>query len=77
MKSDIRIFQTAMEKLAVKPEFGIYVADGMGQELTNSAKLGMHAVQIRVPGEIDENPLRENWEGAVISSLFDVLQLVG
>jgi putative hydrolase of the HAD superfamily len=77
MKSDARIFQTAMEKLAVKPDHCVYVADGMGQELANSSKLGIHPVRIRIPEEIDSNPYREDWVGDTITSLFDVLGLFG
>ena len=71
-KGDPEIFQLAIEKLQVKPEKCIYVADGMRQELANAAKLGMHSIQILVPGEINDSPLREEWHGPVISSLQEV-----
>jgi putative hydrolase of the HAD superfamily len=75
-KGDPRIFQIAIDRLAVKPKNCIYVADGMRNELTNAAKLGMHAVQILVPDEIDDSPIREDWHGPVISSLKEVLNLI-
>jgi putative hydrolase of the HAD superfamily len=75
-KEDPRIFQIAMEKLAVKPESCLYIADGMRNELANAAKLGMHSVQILVPDEIDDSPIREDWHGPVISSLKEVLNLI-
>ena len=75
-KADPRIFQLAVEKLAVKPENCLYIADGFRQELANASKLGMHAIQIRVPGEIYDNPLWEDWHGPAISSLMEVLTLV-
>jgi putative hydrolase of the HAD superfamily len=75
-KADPRIFQIAVEKLAVKPEKCMYIADGMRNELANAKKLGMHAVQILVPGEIDDSPIREEWHGPVITSLKEVLDLL-
>jgi putative hydrolase of the HAD superfamily len=75
-KADPRIFQIALEKLAVKPEQCMYIADGMRNELSNAKKLGMHAVQIIVPGEDYESPIREEWNGQTISSLKEVLDLL-
>jgi putative hydrolase of the HAD superfamily len=75
-KSDPRIFQIAVEKLAVKPENCIYVADGMRNELTNATGLGIQAVQLLVPEEIDDSPIREDWHGPKISSLKEVLNLL-
>lgn len=76
-KADMRIFQLAAAELAVKPEHCIYIADGNRQELANAAKLGMRAIRIVIPEEIDENPLREKWHGQVISSLTEVMQIIG
>jgi putative hydrolase of the HAD superfamily len=75
-KGDPRIFKIALEKLAVRPEECIYVADGMRNELTNAAGLGMTAVQLLVPEEIDDSPIREDWHGPVIASLKEVLNLL-
>jgi putative hydrolase of the HAD superfamily len=58
-KGDPRIFQIAVEKLAINPHNCLYIADGMRNELANAAKLGMHALQISVPEEIDDSPIRE------------------
>ena len=77
VKADTRIFELAVEKLGVRPERCIYVADGMRKELACATKLGMHAIQIRVPGEADENPLIEDWNGPKISSLTEVISLLG
>ena len=46
-------------------------------ELANASKIGMHAVKIRVPGETDENPLDEDWNGPEISYLTEVIPLLG
>ena len=74
-KPDPRIYQIAIEKLAISPEKCIYIADGIGQELLSASQLGMYAIQIRVSGEYDD-PYREEWDGPVISSLREVLTLI-
>jgi len=76
MKPDPRIYQMAVGRLAVEPEECMYIADGMEQELMGASRLGMRAVLIRVPGEDDYDPYREEWDGPVISSLREVLALV-
>ena len=76
-KDDSRIFQIAVKEMEVNPGDCLYIADGFRQELNNASKLGMHALQIRVPEEIYDGPLREEWEGPVISSLREVLALLG
>ncbi len=75
-KPDPRLFQIATEKLRVGSEECIYVADGIGEELSSAAKLGMFAVQIRVPDEDDYDPYRGAWHGPVITSLREILDLV-
>ncbi len=76
IKPDPRIYQIAVEKLAVNPEECLYIADGIGQELTSASKLGMYAVQIRVPHDKDYDTYREEWNGPVISLLREVLTLL-
>ena len=78
-KPDPRIYRIAVEGLSVNPEECIYIADGMGQELTKASELGMYAIQICVPGKDDHNydPYRENWDGPQISSLTEVISLLG
>ena len=79
-KPDPRIYQLATNQLMVEPENCLYVGDGSSQELTGAAKVGMHPVLLRVPGEDDTDAIRideeEEWAGAVISSLKDGLTLV-
>ena len=75
-KADPRIFQIALEKLAVKPENCIYVADGMRNELANAKKLGMTSIQIFIPDEINDSPIREDWHGQKISSLHEIYNLL-
>jgi putative hydrolase of the HAD superfamily len=75
-KTDIRIFQMAVDRLEVKPEKCIYVADGVRNELANAAKLGMHALQIFIPEEIDTAPIREEWKGPTISALSEIREII-
>ena len=75
-KTDTRIFELAVEKMDVRSEKCVYVADGMRKELSCAAELGMRALQIRVSGETNENPLNEDWNGSVISSLIEVMTLL-
>ena len=76
MKPDPRIYRLATEQLGVEPQTCLYVADGVGQELSAASQLGMRAVQILVPGEDEYDPHREQWHGSVISSLTEILKLV-
>ncbi len=75
-KADPRIFQIALKKLAVNPENCLYIADGMRNELANATGLGMKAVQLLVPGESYDSPIREDWQGQSISSLQEVHNLL-
>lgn len=78
-KPDPQIYYMATEKLMVEPQDCLYIGDGSSQELTGAANVGMHPVLIRVPDEstnahfIDRE---KNWDGPVISSLQEVLNLL-
>ena len=77
-----RIYQLAVERLAVRPENCLYIGDGDSQELTGASQVGMYPVLIRNPDEDSTDVHRVDyeageWEGPVISSLREVLTLVG
>jgi len=80
-KPDPRIYQLAAEQLAVKLESCLYIGDGSSQELTGADAVGMHPVLIRDPEE-DSGVMHrveaeaDRWDGPVISSLREVLDLV-
>jgi putative hydrolase of the HAD superfamily len=79
-KPDPRIYLLATEQLAVRPEECLYIGDGSSHELTGAASVGMHPVLIRVPYEDTPDALRineEEWDGPRISSLTEVLTLLG
>ncbi|MDH4179588.1 MAG: HAD family hydrolase, partial [Armatimonadota bacterium] len=74
-----RIYEIACERLSVKPEECLYVGDGSSRELTGAAGVGMHPVLLRVPHEDPkewERAEAEEWEGATVSGLREILELV-
>ncbi len=77
MKPDPRIYGLVTEQLNVKPQDCLYVADGIGQELAIATQIGMHSIQILVPGENEYDPYREKWNGPTISSLTQILGIIG
>ena len=78
-KPDPRIYRMALEQLNVIPQDCLYIGDGSSHELTGALKVGMHPVWIRIPDETGADNFRideESWDGTVISSLKEVLDLV-
>jgi putative hydrolase of the HAD superfamily len=79
-KPDPRIYQLACERLGIAPECCLYVADGENYELNAAAKAGLHPVLIRTPAQDSRSELHREareWQGNKISTLPDVLRLVG
>ena len=76
MKPDPRIFSLAAEKLQVKPNECLYIADGMDGELKTAAAVGMTPVRISFPHANKNDHYLEDWRGATITSLNEVLVLV-
>ena len=77
MKPDPRIYKLATGQLNVEPQDCLYLADGIGQELAIATQIGMYAIQILVPGENEYDPYREKWNGPTISSLTEILEIIG
>jgi putative hydrolase of the HAD superfamily len=77
-KPDPRIYRMATDQLGVDPKNCLYIGDGSSHELTGAAQVGMHPVLIRDPDEsVDAHFIdREDWDGTIISSLKEVLNLV-
>jgi putative hydrolase of the HAD superfamily len=78
-KPDPRIYHLACERLGVTPERCLYIADGEDHELTAAAKVGLHPVLIRTPSQETRSELHQEareWQGAAITSLLEVLELV-
>ena len=76
MKPDPRIYRLALERMSVKPEKCLYIADGISNELATASELGMHAIMLSMPGENENEPYREDWDGPVVSSLTEIISLL-
>lgn len=77
-KPDPRIFHLACERLDVKPESCLYVADGENYELTAAAKIGLHSVLIQNLKSHSRRDLFKEaleWQGEVVSALPEILTL--
>ncbi len=75
-KPDPRLFEMAAGGLKVKADGCLYVADGIGTELSGASSIGMTSLMLRTQGENDLDPYREAWPGPVIDSLFQVVDFV-
>jgi putative hydrolase of the HAD superfamily len=78
-KPDPAIYRYACDALDVEPAGCLYCGDGAYRELTGAAEFGMTAVEIRDP-DVDATTLLhlegEDWTGARITDLRDILQMV-
>jgi putative hydrolase of the HAD superfamily len=78
-KPDPRIYHMATDQLKVKPQDCLYIGDGSSKELTGARQVGMTPVLIRDPNDSPDAHYidrEENWDGKVISSLLEVLNIV-
>jgi putative hydrolase of the HAD superfamily len=75
-KANPAIFKIATDKLSVKANECVYLADGARNELANAAALGMKAIQLFIPEERDNSPIREDWRGPTITKLTELLNLL-
>jgi putative hydrolase of the HAD superfamily len=81
-KPDPRIYQMATDGLGVRPQDCLYIGDGSSNELTGALEVGMHPVLIRTLEEVSADIRRidfeaDSWQGPVVSSLTEVLDLLG
>jgi putative hydrolase of the HAD superfamily len=78
-KPDPRIYQLACNRLGMKPNDCLYIADGENYELAAAAKVGLHTLLLRNSSRYNGSELlREarEWQGDIIDSLTDVWQRV-
>jgi putative hydrolase of the HAD superfamily len=78
-KPDPRIYRMALDKLGVEAKDCLYIGDGSSNELSGAKEVGMYPVLIHVPYETGAVTYRidaEKWEGPVISSLSEVMDLL-
>jgi putative hydrolase of the HAD superfamily len=79
-KPDPRIYSLACDRLGVRPENCLYIADGENYELATAAQVGLHPVLIRNHLSKHRPKLfreAEEWKGDSISVLSEVLLFVG
>jgi putative hydrolase of the HAD superfamily len=79
-KPDPAIYALACERLGVAADKCLFVGDGGSRELSGASAVGMEAVLIRVPGDAGDDAFRrdaEEWDGARVAALQEVLELVG
>jgi putative hydrolase of the HAD superfamily len=84
MKPNAQIYQIVTEKLAVEPRRCLYI-DDMGIFCVGATNVDIHSVLISAPDEDsvsaypvnNDNAEAVDWDGTVISSLIEVLDLVG
>jgi putative hydrolase of the HAD superfamily len=74
-KPDPRVYRLACEELDVDPAEAVFVGDGARDELPGAERVGMRAIQLRVPGE-QLAPEAEAWVGEHVESLADLPELV-
>lgn len=78
-KPDTRIYHLACERLGVAPQSCLYIADGENHELSAAANVGLNPVLIRTSPQESMSGIRQEaqeWQGATIASLPEVLQLL-
>ena len=76
-KSDAQIYNLACEQLGVEPSECLYIGDGDSNELSGASQLGMDAVMIRDPNELDPYRLVEvDWDGRKIEDFTEIMDLI-
>ena len=76
-KPDPQIYNLACEQLGVEPKECIYIGDGDSNELSEASQLGMYAVMIRDPNELDPYRLVEvDWDGRKIKNFIEIMDLI-
>ena len=76
-KPDAQIYNLTCEQLGVEPNECLYIGDGDSNELSGASKLGMDAVMIRDPNEMDPYRLVEvEWDGQKIENFKEILDLI-
>ena len=76
-KPDSQIYNIACEQLGVGPSECLYIGDGDSNELSGASQLGMDAVMIRDPNELDPYRLVEvEWDGRRIENFNEIMDLI-
>lgn len=78
-KPDPAIYLHACERLGEPPSACLYVADGVGRELTGAAQVGMTPVLLRRPGPPPNDYRRDarEWRGPTVTSIASLVDWPG
>ena len=77
MKPDRRIYELACTELGVEPTDCLFVGDGANDELAGAQRVGMTPVLIHGEGEEPMWKDARGWRGSRITSIAQVLELLG
>jgi putative hydrolase of the HAD superfamily len=77
VKPEARIYELACGELGVVPSVCLFVGDGANDELGGAERVGMTPVLIHPPGEEPPWDGLASWDGLRITSIAQVLDLVG
>ena len=77
MKPDRRIYELACTELGVEPTDCLFVGDGTNDELAGAHRVGMTPVLIHGEGEEPMWKDARGWRGSRITSIAQVLELLG
>ncbi|SCG80550.1 putative hydrolase of the HAD superfamily [Micromonospora echinaurantiaca] len=76
-KPDPALYLAACHRLGLAPADCLYVGDGGSQELTGAERAGMTAVRLAAPDLAEHMVFNaDTWDGPVLRSLTEVLDLV-
>jgi len=75
-KPDPRIYLHCLELLGVEPHEAVFVGDGANDELAGARRVGMDAILIHREGDGPIWSGLDDWDGARISSIPGVLDLL-
>ena len=76
MKPDRRIYERVLDELVVSPAATLFIGDGANDELEGARRVGMTPVLVTHDGHAPLWDGLEDWDGARIASIPQVLDLV-
>jgi putative hydrolase of the HAD superfamily len=77
MKPDRRIYELVCAEIEVEPDDCLFVGDGANDELGGAQRVGMTSVLIHAAGEEPGWPGLDKWDGRRITSIPEVIDLLG